>query len=349
MSQVKGKPRSSNLELMRIVLMLLIVVHHAVVNSGVMDGWARDPGTPASFVLALLGMWGKSCINPFVLVTGYFMCGRGLTARKTVKLFLQVVFWFLLVNCFLVAIGQEGVFEAVKSILTPARLVDENFISSYLILYLLIPLLNLFIRAAGKRGVAATLVLLLWTQTILPTFLFSPASFSEVTWYVALYFIGAAVRLWPARWMTDRGKVSLLFVGSLGLSVLSVVVLFWLCSVRELGWSRAYFMVSDSGKVLALSNGLLCFLWFKGLRMRDSRKINVLASTVFGVLLIHANCPAMREWLWSDLLGIPVLYQCRGGGSCSRFFKGGRKLFGGVRRLLASRMASHPFCGASSA
>lgn len=34
-----SKLRNSNLELMRIVLMLSIVAHHAVVNSGVMDLW----------------------------------------------------------------------------------------------------------------------------------------------------------------------------------------------------------------------------------------------------------------------------------------------------------------------
>lgn len=192
---------------MRVVLMLLIVVHHAVVNSGVMDGWDADPGTPAGFALVMMGMWGKSCINPFVLVTGYFMCGRGLTARKTARLLLQIAFWFVAVNAFLLVIGEEGPLDAAKALATPLREADGNFIASYLVLYALIPVLNAYIRAAGRCGVAAALAVLLWTQTVLPTFLLSSTSFSEVAWYVALYLMGASVRLWPARWMGDRRAV----------------------------------------------------------------------------------------------------------------------------------------------
>lgn len=302
------KARSSNLELMRIVLMFLIVIHHEVVNSGVMDGWETVPNTPASFVLVMLGMWGKSCINPFVMITGYFMCERELTARKTAKLLIQIAFWFILVNAFLLVIGKEGLIDAVKALATPLRDVDGNFIPSYIILYLLIPLLNTFIQSAGKRGVFLALGVLVWTQTILPTFFFSTASFSEVAWYVALYFMGAMVRLWPKRWMSNMKIISMLFVGSLCLSMLSVAALYRASILYSWPWQRSYFLVSDSGKLLSLANGFFCFLWFSGLRVRQSGMLNAVASTTFGILLIHANCPAMRDWLWADVFGIPLLY-----------------------------------------
>ena len=38
-----NKVRSSNLELYRIIVMLLIVAHHYVVNSGLMDVMEQDP------------------------------------------------------------------------------------------------------------------------------------------------------------------------------------------------------------------------------------------------------------------------------------------------------------------
>ena len=41
----------SNIELLRIVSMFMILTHHYVVNSGIMEG------------LALFGMWGKPGIN----------------------------------------------------------------------------------------------------------------------------------------------------------------------------------------------------------------------------------------------------------------------------------------------
>ena len=43
---IPQKIRSSNIELMRIVLMLAIIAHHYVVNSSVMDGITLDSLTP---------------------------------------------------------------------------------------------------------------------------------------------------------------------------------------------------------------------------------------------------------------------------------------------------------------
>ena len=42
--------------------------------------------------------------------------------------------------------------------------------------------------------------------------------------------------------------------------------------------------------------------------MKRRRFVNTVASTTFGVLLIHANSDAMRQWLWRDLLDLPSLY-----------------------------------------
>lgn len=72
--QPQVKQRNSNLELYRIIVMLLIVAHHYVVNSGMMEEMAKDPLSSRSLFFYIFGMWGKTGINCFVLITGYFMC-----------------------------------------------------------------------------------------------------------------------------------------------------------------------------------------------------------------------------------------------------------------------------------
>ena len=62
--------RNSNLELFRIILMLLIVAHHYVVNSGMMSEMAKDPFAANSLFFYLFGAWGKTAINGFVMITG---------------------------------------------------------------------------------------------------------------------------------------------------------------------------------------------------------------------------------------------------------------------------------------
>ena len=84
--------RSSNIELLRIVAMLAIVAHHYVVNSTVWEMFDPVRPTVNSIFLQLWGMWGKTAINVFVLITGYFMCQSRLTAKRYLKIFLQIIF-----------------------------------------------------------------------------------------------------------------------------------------------------------------------------------------------------------------------------------------------------------------
>ena len=41
---------------------------------------------------------------------------------------------------------------------------------------------------------------------------------------------------------------------------------------------------------------------FKNVKIPQSRIINRIATSTLGVLLIHANSDAMRNWLWKDVL-----------------------------------------------
>ena len=85
------KQRSSNIELYRILVMLLIVAHHYVVNSGLLDVMNQNILSANTIFYSLFGAWGKTGINCFVLITGYFMCTSKISLRKFLKLFLWVI------------------------------------------------------------------------------------------------------------------------------------------------------------------------------------------------------------------------------------------------------------------
>ena len=81
------KARSSNIELFRIISMLMIVAHHYVVNSGLLDYIdAKFALQFKDYFLLLFGWGGKTGINCFVLITGYFMCESNITKKKFFKL-----------------------------------------------------------------------------------------------------------------------------------------------------------------------------------------------------------------------------------------------------------------------
>lgn len=65
--------RNSNFELYRIIVMFMIVCHHYVMNSGLMELLPKNQFSLNSIFYYLFGMWVKTGINSFVLITGYFM------------------------------------------------------------------------------------------------------------------------------------------------------------------------------------------------------------------------------------------------------------------------------------
>ena len=102
--------RNSNLELFRIITMLLIVAHHYVVNSGLAGAGSPMQTNPSSLrtvFLYLFGAWGKTGINCFVLISGYFMCTSRITANKYAKLLFEVEFYRFVIYLVFVLTGYD--------------------------------------------------------------------------------------------------------------------------------------------------------------------------------------------------------------------------------------------------
>ena len=84
---IKPVARDSGIELMRIVAMLLVVSSHLVSASGVSKFFDYSNPKMNMLFLQLFGLWGKTAINAFVLITGYFMCTSQLTSRRFIKIY----------------------------------------------------------------------------------------------------------------------------------------------------------------------------------------------------------------------------------------------------------------------
>lgn len=302
--------RSSNLELARIVAMLSIVAHHYVINSGAIVAVSQAGEGPNALFLQLWGMWGKTAINVFVLITGYFMCEKNFRWRRVAKLVFQIEFWNIsLLPLFLFA-GlplKAGIKGALSIAFLPLLNVNNGFTASFLVFYLAIPFLKLLIDSGGKGMHAAAVALLLAVDAVSFTFFRNSAAFTEVSWYCALFLIAAWLRRYPPAFIDDNRVCRDLFAGSVVLAIATVLAIDALCTALGVpAFEKGLYFVDQSGKAMALAVGLACFLYFRTAPIPQSRLINAVASTTYGVLLVHANSDAMRKILWQDLLDVPA-------------------------------------------
>lgn len=295
------KIRDSNIELFRIIVMFFIVAHHSVVNSGLMPLITADFPSKKSIFLVFFGWAGKVGINCFVLITGYFMCTSQITLRKGLKLLLQVEFYKIILFTIFVATGYiELTHKTLFKGIMPITSISDGFVSCFLAFFCFIPFLNILIKGMNKRQ-HLTLVCLCLAVYSLPAQFFMKVSFNYVGWFMVIYLTASYFRLYPPQWSSNTKKTSLLAFTFLALSLLSVLAWPQYCIFRGREPSF-FFFVADSNKPLAVATAVALFLFFKNLKIGYSRVINTIAASAFGVLLIHANSDAMRQWLWKDLL-----------------------------------------------
>lgn len=95
--------------------------------------------------------------------------------------------------------------------------------------------------------------------------------------------------------------------GAFFLSVASIVSILYLSTIKGNHYPQYYFVI-DSNKILAVVLGVSLFMWFKDMKVKQSKLINRIAQSCFGVLLIHANSDTMRQWLWKDVLNVTGQY-----------------------------------------
>ena len=301
-TQIQKKPRNSNLELYRIIVMLLIVAHHYVVNSGVMVEMAKDPLCAKSIFFYIFGMWGKTGINCFVLITGYFMCKSHISVRKFLKLFLEVEFYNIVIFIIFWLSGYHAF--SVKELcyaLVPMRQITGNFTGCFMWFYLCIPFLTILVGHLNQRQHRLLIWLSLCIYTVpasLPGF---EVSMNYVSWFSVLFFMASYIRMYgfmPSIGTAKWGGITMVMMLVSMSSVLAIVYVDAYYGKHI--W--AYSSVCDSNIFLATATAIPAFMFFKDLKIRQSKWINTIAASTFGVLCIHANSDTMRQWLWQDVV-----------------------------------------------
>lgn len=302
--------------------MLFIVAHHYVVNSGLLNVMGQDPLSIKSLLLYWFGMWGKTGINCFVLITGYFMCQSSITIRKFLKLLLEIELYKILIYTIFVLTGYENFsLNGLVMAILPTNQISTNFSGCFLFFYLCIPFLNILIHNLNQRKHLLLIVLCLIMYTVYSTVPRFHVTMNYVSWFCVLYFLSSYIRMYgfitPPYTKSKNciGLISRFFRGYTNINncwgwLTFAMVLLSMISVtttifinRQIGLSiRPYRWVEDSNALLAVLTAICSFMYFKDLNIKYNRFINLVGSCTFGVLLIHANSDTMRHWLWKDIL-----------------------------------------------
>ena len=145
-------PRRSNIELLRILSMLLIVLHHYAVHGNV--SFSGDDLSFGRFFHGALMCMGALGDDIFVLISAYFLVESPFRLRRLLRLWGEVVFYAVTVTLvgWLLAPPSGGVsVKALLSMVAPVLTGKYWFVTAYVMLVLLSPFLNKMLHALTRR------------------------------------------------------------------------------------------------------------------------------------------------------------------------------------------------------
>lgn len=306
----RTKTRNSNLELYRIVCMLLIVAHHFAVH-----GFTESELTYCQnkYVVDLFASGGKIGVDGFILISGYFMVNSQYNFKKFLKLEGQVWFYsfgiILLFLSVLQPVSPFGIGSVIKAAF-PLIFNEYWFVTSFVVLMLFSPVLNHIAHNIKKETYQMVLGIIFVCAGILPTFLNVYYMTDKVTWFVFLYLLAGYVRLYcPAPQKKNGHRHFIVAIIFYLLLAATSIGFNWggnHFGIEKLLQKSRYFMLETSPLVLIISFEL--FMGFLRMKEFTNKFVNVVASAAFGVYLIHDN-KFMRGYLWDTVFKCKEHYQ----------------------------------------
>ena len=279
-----NKPRESNFELLRIIAMFMILILHADFKT---FGFPTNEDLMQSPTLAYVRVFYEmACVvavNVFVLISGWFGITpslKGFAKFAFQCLFFSIAIYVASVLCGQTTFSTKGVVEcfAIKAD-------DYWFIPAYICLYIFAPVLNVFLRTAGKH-IIASILLAFFIFQCLYSFVGNGAMFL-MNGYSTLSFMGLYMLSYWIKNYVDVSKYSksLFLLGYLILTILLTVTYLYLIDINLNATARR--IVVYSNPIVILSSVLL-LLYFSRIHIK-SALINNIAVSCFSVYLFHSN------------------------------------------------------------
>ncbi len=294
------KQRNSNVEVLRIVAMLMIVASHYSHHGGI-D--LSQMSSSFNYLLLKTITLGNLGVDVFVLLFGYYSVSREhVELRKVFLLWSQVFTYSFLIFCGAILLGViDFSFSAfVKSIL-PTIFSKYWFFTAYIVFLLLSPYINKMLKALTRKEYELLLIIMLIIWGIIPTMFSRVPSGDTFVIFLLLYSLGAYFKLFPEnKWNNKKSGFCMISISAF-LLFGSSVAFFYLKRLHPLFEGKEiYFYHKNSIFVILFALGMLIVSLNK--QSNCNKIVNRISSCTFGIYLLHDN-DLIRTFIWNDVFG----------------------------------------------
>ena len=291
--------RKSNFELLRIIAILLIISFHYVYKSE----YNFQELNYNSFIVKMFYFFGELGVNLFVLITGYFLVNGKFSMKKLIKLILEISFYFNASMFLLMLLVKGNLLIAIKILYYALVINIYWFATAYILLYIISPYLNILIHNMKKGEYQKLLIIAIFIWSIIPTFLVIINNsteeilyFNRFIWLVIMYLLGAYMRKYSIKIFNKLSNTIIIALSSFLIMILSIFVIYYFKGFfAKIGITEVAFLWHiNSFPMLILAVSI--FEIFAKIDIGYNKVINKIASTTFGIYLLHDGVLCDKIW-----------------------------------------------------
>lgn len=319
---ITKKKRDANIELLRIVAMLMIITLHFNNQSKAL----LELGEPASSVqifATILEAIAITGVNVYVLISGYYLSSSKVKFSKILLLILQVYFYTLLISGAMMFVGAYSVkpedkLDRALRYLFPISSEHYWFVTAYVIMYVLAPVMNAAVNTLKRKQLKTVIIgLLTWfcfIKSIVPAKFGTDRMGYDFGWFICLYLIAAYIRKYNVVLFRDAKRSALVYFVSV---IVIAAIGFIFYKINFDTTTRIYSEeIGDyiyKGKFqyyagvpchynffFALTGALGLFSVFRFMRLKENlfaEVIRIIAPYTLGVYLLHMHFEIADRWV----------------------------------------------------
>lgn len=298
------KAREANMELLRIVAMLMVITLHCVGRGLLLSNSVIS--NVNLLLIQFLDSFSLTANSLFILLTGYYYIGKKFNLRKILSLWGKTLFYCILIFTIYSILNLKTNF---LNSFFPVFSGAYWFITSYIALYFIMPFLNIAINKFSQKQCKFLIIFLVILMGVI-RIIFNPADLFNSTFMhmIVIYIIGAYIKKYVKiepnkQYFIKYVLVAIIF--TVAITILNVLVHIvpktldvWIIMANILSYFRNFI------NIILVYMAILLFMKFKTINIKSnklSKLILYISPSVFSIYIIHDNVH-LRDMIWQNLV-----------------------------------------------
>ena len=291
--------RESNLELLRIIAMLFIIMHHYAIYS---EFNFTNNLTLNKIIIDTFAAFGKLGVILFIMISGYFYDKSGFKGKKVINL-LAKVWIYAIIGLIIGIIANSNLLSYItilKSIM-PTTFGLYWFASCFIIIYLFSPFIKRIVQNVEQTNFRNFLLLMIFIWGIVTLIPETKTFYNDFIYLIMIYLLGIYLKKYQDKIKIISTNKRKIIISILIAIVIGIMIVLEMISTNtsELKNYIQFFNRINSPLILAL--GIFIFNGFKQIKSFKNTLINIMASTTFGIYLIHDNL-FIKDIIWNKII-----------------------------------------------